>query len=116
MISGAHCEVWEINPILGYRLMAEVFVLNEHLPEEMIYRLTVTLHGIRIRGQYPGWQWDKPEDASQIYDYLLMIQTSGEEIRLEVCVPEPDLTGYPYTDYHPDDYPIVLIDDLEENV
>ena len=34
-ISGAHCEVWEINPISGDRLLAKVFVLNEHLPLEL---------------------------------------------------------------------------------
>ena len=40
-ISGAHCEVWEMNHLNGNRLLANVFVLNEHLPLELIYRLTV---------------------------------------------------------------------------
>ena len=80
-ISGAHCEVWEVNPVLGDQLLAEVFVLNEHLPLELIYRLTVT----------------------------------REEIRIEVCRPKPELPGYPEVDYHPDDFPIVLIDDLDED-
>lgn len=111
MISGAHCEVWEINSVLGNRFMAKVFVLNEHLPAELIWRLTVTLRGLRICGRDIGWQWDRPDDESEVYERLLMIQASGEEIRLEVCVPEPDLPGYPYTDYHPDDYPVVLTDD-----
>jgi len=46
--------------------------------------------------------------------YLEQIQLSREEIRIEVCRPKPDLPGYPEVDYHPDDYPIVLLDDLEE--
>jgi hypothetical protein len=112
VISGAHCEVWEINPLLEDRLMAEVFVLNEHLPLELIYRLTVTMRGMRIRGRDIGWQWDEPEAEQEVYEYLKEIQLSGEEIYLEVCVPEPDLPGYPYIDRHPDDYPIVLTDEM----
>jgi hypothetical protein len=45
--------------------------------------------------------------------YLEQIQASREEIRIEVCRPKPHLPGYPAVDYHPDDYPIVLLDDLE---
>ena len=112
MISGTHCEVWEINPLLEDRLMAEVFVLYEHLPSELIYPLTITLHGIRIRGQELGWQWDEPEAEQEVSEYLKEIQLSGEKIYLEVCVPEPDLPGYPYIDRHPDDYPIVLTDEM----
>jgi hypothetical protein len=92
--------------------MAEVFVLNEHLPLELIYRLTVTMRGMRIRGRDIGWQWDEPEAEQEVYEYLKEIQLSGEEIYLEVCVPEPDLPGYPYVDRHPDDYPIVLTDEM----
>ena len=59
-----------------------------------------------------GWQWDEPEAEQEVYEYLKEIQLSGEEIYLEVCVPEPDLPGYPYIDRHPDDYPIVLTDEM----
>ena len=111
MISGTHCELWEINPLLSDRLMAKVFVLNEHLPSELIFPLTVTLRGIRIRGRDIGWQWNEPEAEREVYDYLRTILLSGEEIYLEICVPKPDLPGYPPVDYHPDDYPIVLADD-----
>ena len=112
VISGAHCEVWEMNPLLEDRLMAEVFVLYEHLPQELFYPISITLHGIRIRGQELGWQWDEPEAEQEVYEYLKEIQLSGEEIYLEVCIPEPDLPGYPYIDRHPDDYPIVLTDEM----
>ena len=43
--------------------------------------------------------------------YLEQIQASREEIRIEVCRPKPYLPGYPEVDYHPDDYPIVLLDE-----
>ena len=112
-ISGAHCEVWEVNPVLGDRLLAEVFVLNEHLPLELIYRLTVTRIGICFAGRQCGWMWKNLPDQKVVEDYLLGIQRSREEIRIEVCQPEPDLPGYPEIDYHPDDYPIVLMDEKE---
>jgi hypothetical protein len=114
MISGAHCEVWEVNSVLGDRLLAEVFVLNEHLPSELIYRLTVTQVGICIQGRHSGWQWPNGIAEEAVTDYLLSVQAFREEIRIEVCRPKPELPGYPEVDYHPDDYPIVLLDDLAE--
>ena len=115
LISGAHCEVWEINSILGDKLLAEVFVLNEHLPLELIYRLTVTRIGICFAGRQCGWMWMNRQEQEVVKDYLLEIQRSHEEIRIEVCTPKPDLPGYPEVDYHPDDFPIVLLDDLDED-
>ena len=115
MISGAHCEIWEVNPILGDKLLAEVFVLNEHLPLELIYRLTVSWRGICIQGKYCAWQWNNCVVERFVTEYLTMIQLSHEEIRIEICRPKPHLPGYPEVDYHPDDYPIVLLDDLEED-
>ncbi len=113
-ISGAHCEVWEINHLTGNKLLAEVFVLNEHLPMELIYRLTVSYRGICIRGRHCGWQWKDEAAEHTITEYLTAIQQTREEIRIEVCRPKPVLPGYPEVNYHPDDFPIVLIDDLDE--
>lgn len=109
-ISGAHCELWEINHLTGNKRLANVFVLNEHLHLELIYRLTVHRSGIFIRGQQCGWQWNNPNDEIAVTDYLLSIQAIHEEIRIEICVPEPFLPGYPHTNRNPDDYPIVLGD------
>ena len=112
MITGTHCELWEINSVLGNRHLSDIFVLNEHLPIELIYRLTVTRLGISIQGKFCGWQWDNPADEAMTTAYLRGIQLTREEIRIEVCCPTPDLPGYPYVDYHPDDFPIILLDDL----
>ena len=115
MITGAHCEVWEANSILGDKRLADVFVLNEHLPLELIYRLTVSWCGICIQGRHCGWQWENEVEERFVTHYLEQIQMTHEEIRIEVCRPVPDLPGYPYVDYNPDDYPIVLLDDLDED-
>ena len=110
-ISGAQCEIWEINHLFGNRLLAEVFVLNEHLPLELIYRLTIRHSGIYIQGRQCGWQWNSQQQEQVVTDYLLSVQAIHEEIRIEVARPEPDLPGYPYFDYHPDDFPIVFTDE-----
>lgn len=113
MMSGSHCEVWEINHLSGNRHLADAFVLNDHLPLELIYRLTVTGRGICIQGRHCGWQWDGgPSDdgLEELTEYLRTIQATHEEIYIEVCTPNPILPGYPYIDYNPDDYPIVLMD------
>ena len=115
VVSGAHCEIWEVNSILGDKLLAEVFVLNEHLPLELIYRLTVSWRGICIQGRHCGWQWENEVVERMVTHYLEQVQVIHEEIRIEVCRPKPNLPGYPEVDYHPDDYPIVLLDDLDED-
>ena len=61
-ISGSHCEVWEINHETGNRLLGEVFVLNEHLPLELIYRVTVSVRGICIQGRHCGWRRVRQQD------------------------------------------------------
>lgn len=109
-ISGAHCEVWEMNHLTGNRLLANVFVLNEHLPLELIYRLTVHRTGIFIQDKQCGWQWDSQNVETAVTEYLQSVQEIHEEIRIEVCVPEPFLPGYLHVDRNPDDYPIVLGD------
>lgn len=115
VISGAHCEIREVNSILGDKLLAEVFVLNEHLPLELMYRLTVSVRGICIQGRHCGWQWENEMEERMVTHYFEQVQAIREEIRIEICRPKPDLPGYPEVDYHPDDYPIVLLDDLEED-
>ena len=201
-ISGSHCEVWEINHLTGNRHLGDVFVLNEHLPLELIYRVTVNCRGICIAGKPVGWQWEErldlitenntknkdknhknilvnqksgdsvcceqhpsiespdsviisklplpnqsfqsnsvPSTESSPYknedfqsseknvkklsyaerteravtEYLRAVQEIHEEIYIDVCQPEPDLPGYPHTDYHPDDYPVIIgLDDIED--
>ena len=212
-ISGTHAELWEINHLTGNRHLADLFILNEHLPPELIYRVTVNCRGICVAGKPIGWQWEErldylnenhtknndknlknnlvgnqkiikkntglsdtcsipnsldhqtaceqaprqsnaqscmidsiaqtlSDNPSQkivplhstakndenerqlsyaerteraVTEYLRAVQEIHEEIYIDVCQPEPELPGYPHTDYHPDDYPIVLgLDDLEE--
>ena len=100
-ISGSHCEVWEINHETGNRLLGEVFVLNEHLPLELIYRVTVTRSGICFAGRHCGWMWESQRLEIAVTEYLKVVQECREEIRIEVCEPEPDLPGYPEVDFHP---------------
>lgn len=160
-ISGTHAELWEINHLTGNRHLADLFILNEHLPPELIYRVTVNCRGICVAGKPIGWQWEERLDylnenhtknndknlknnlvgnqkivplhstakhdenerqlsyaertERAVTEYLRAVQEIHEEIYIDVCQPEPELPGYPHTDYHPDDYPIVLgLDDLEE--
>ena len=115
MPSGIHCEVLEVNPLTKDRILAKVFVMNELLPLELYYSLTISWRGICIQGRHCGWQWEKPEDEKAVIDYLKTIQATYEEIRLEVCGPKPQLPGYPEVDRNPEDYPITLLDDLDED-
>ena len=108
MMTGCHCEVWQIDEVLGNKRLATVFVLNEHMPLELIYRISVSPKGVFIRGRHSGWQWDDQKVEVLMIDFLLKVQQTKEEIYLDICDPEPDLPGYPYVDYHPKDYPVVI--------
>lgn len=66
-----------------------------------------------IQQQLAPYQWENEVVERMVTKYLEGIQASHEEIRIEVCQPKPDLPGYPEVDYHPDDYPIVLMDEKE---
>ena len=113
MISGVHAELWIKDHVFGDKKLADVFVLNELLPVALIYPIRIVSGRICIRNKPFDWEWDNPKLEEVIVDYLRDIQVSGEEIYLDICDPEPYLPGYPYIDYHPDDYPEALTDDCE---
>jgi hypothetical protein len=46
-----------------------------------------------------------------LFNYLLEIQQSREEIYLDVCEPEQEFPGYPDVDLTSPDYPVVLMYD-----
>ena len=101
---GYICELWEINHWLGNRLLAVVLVPHEDMPLELIYRLTVTNAGICVQSRPCRWIWAGQRMEILVTHRLLQIQRTQEEIRIEVATPEPDLPGYPHTDYHPSDF------------
>ena len=112
MQSGTHAEIVEVNSFTGNKHLADIFVLNEHLPLELIYPLTITRTAIFIRGREVGWQWRNELLEAKLMEYLCYVHSLREEIYLEVCRPKPYLPGYPEVDYNPKDYPVVIgIDD-----
>ena len=110
MISGIHAELWRLDHIFGDVKLADVFILNEHWLTELIYRTTITPRGIFVHRKHIGIQWQDVQTESKTIGYLLEIQRTREEIRIDFCEPKPDLPGYPETDYHPIDFPTVLMD------
>ena len=68
-----------------------------------------------MQGKPAKWVWATYRVEAIVTDYLLQIQRTHEEIRIEVCRPVPDLPGYPEVDYHPNDYPTIIgLDDIPE--
>ena len=108
MPSGIHAEIVEVNSVLGNTHLADIFVLNELVPQELIYPLSVTRNALFIREREVGWQWSDYLTESSVMAYLRYVHSIREEIYLEVCEPEPDLPGYPKVDFNPKDYPIVM--------
>ena len=108
--TGIYAELWRKDQTFGDIKLATVFVFKEHWLTELIYRAHIRPKGIYVHGKPVEIQWDDELLEATIITYLLEIQHSREEIYLDVCEPIPDLPGYPETDYHPDDYPEVIMD------
>ena len=89
MPSGIHAEIVEVNSVLGNTHLADIFVLNELVPQELIYPLSVTRNALFIREREVGWQWSDYLTESSVMAYL-------------------HLPGYPQVDFNPKDYPIVM--------
>ena len=92
--SGMICELWEKNRIWGDKLLAEVLIVHDEIPQELIYRLSVSYSGICLNGIPTKWKWGSDRMEVVVTNYLLRIQRTREEIRIDVCHPEPDLPGY----------------------
>ena len=101
---GFVCELWIINHWTGNRLLAVVMIINEQMPLELIYRLTVTNAGLCVQGRPCRWIWSGERMEVIVTDFLLKVQRTHEEIFIEICRPKPFLPGYPEVDYHPTDF------------
>ena len=114
----------EVNSLWGDRVICDTLENRDYLIPEMFYPVSVTMSpkfgrlmpligqvpsrsGIRIhRGTRPSHSTGcilvaTRDVETSLTNYLLQIQRSHEEIRLEVTHWEPAYPGYPRTDYHP---------------
>ena len=81
---GFHAVLMEANHIWGDKKLSDVYIPLNDMPLELFYRVTIPMSGIWLQGRRTRWRWPNPQQRKYVEQYLQMIQSSHEEIRLEV--------------------------------
>ena len=81
---GVHAVLRETNHIFGDKHLADVYIPIEEVPLDLIYRVSVPKSGIRLQGKRAQWLWPNRIKRKEVEAYLQVIQSTREEIRLEV--------------------------------
>ena len=81
---GVHAVLIETNHIFGDKHLADVYIPVEEVPLELIYRVSIPRSGIWLQGKRVHWLWANRETRKEVEAYLQVIQSTHEEIRLEV--------------------------------
>ena len=81
---GVHAVLMETNHIFGDKQLAEVYIPLEEVPLNLIYRVSIPRSGIWLQGRRTRWLWPNRATRRAVVVYLQIIQSTREEIRLEV--------------------------------
>ena len=81
---GVHAVLTETNHIFGDKHLADVYIPIEEVPLDLIYRVSVPKSGIWLQGKRAQWLWPNRIKRKEVETYLQVIQSTREEIRLEV--------------------------------
>ena len=81
---GVHAVLIETNHIFGDKKLADVYIPLDDVPLELIYRVSVPKSGIWLQGRRTRWLWPNRVTRKSVEAYLQIIQSTREEIRLEV--------------------------------
>ena len=81
---GVHAVLVETNHIFGDKHLADLYIPLEEVPLDFIYLVTVPRSGIWLQGRRTHWLWRNRIKRKEVEAYLQVIQSTREEIRLEV--------------------------------
>jgi hypothetical protein len=81
---GVHAVLTETNHIFGDKHLAEIYIPLDEMPLDLIYRVTIPKSGIWLQGKRTHWLWPNRHKRKEVEAYLQIIQSTREEIRLEI--------------------------------
>ena len=81
---GIHAVLIETNHVFGDKQLSEVYIPLDEMPLELIYRVTIPKSGICLQGRPTQWLWPNRARRKAVEGYLRVIQSSREEIRMEI--------------------------------
>ena len=93
---GVHAVLTETNHIFGDKRLSEVYIPLDENPPELIFRVSVPRSGLWLNGRRMRWLWPNRKRRKEVEAYLQTVQSTREEIRLEVTKPRPDFADDNY--------------------
>ena len=81
---GFHAVLIETNHVFGDKTLSEVYIPLDEMPLELIYQVTIPKSGICLQGHPTQWLWPNSARRKEVETYLRVIQSSREEIRMEI--------------------------------
>ena len=81
---GVHAVLIEKNRLWGDKHLANLYIPLEEVPLDLIYRVSIPRSGIWLQGKRTQWLWQNRETRRRVEGYLQVIQSTREEIRMEV--------------------------------
>ena len=81
---GVHAVLVETNHIMGDKHLADIYIPLDEVPLDLIYRVSIPRSGIWLQGKRMQWLWPNRIKRKEVETYLQVIQSTREEIRLEV--------------------------------
>ena len=81
---GVHAVLIETNHIFGDKKLADIYIPLDEVPLELIYPVSIPRSGIWLQGKRTRWMWPNRVTRRAVETYLQVIQSTREEIRLEV--------------------------------
>ena len=81
---GVHAVLVETNHIFEDKFLSDIYIPLEEVPLNLIYRVSIPKSGIWLQGRRTQWLWPNRIKRKEVEAYLQVIQSTREEIRLEV--------------------------------
>ena len=81
---GVHAVLIETNYIFGDKHLADIYIPLDEVPLDLIYLVSIPRSGIWLQGRRTHWLWPNRIKRKEVEAYLQVVQSTREEIRLEV--------------------------------
>ena len=81
---GVHAALIETNHIFGDKFLSDIYIPLDEVPLDLIYLVSIPRSGIWLQGKRTQWLWPNRKTRKEVEAYLQVIQSTREEIRLEV--------------------------------
>lgn len=81
---GVHAVLIETNHLFVDKMLSDVYIPKDEVPLDLFYGVSIPRSGICLKGKRTRWRWPNRAKRKAVEAYLQVIQSTREEIRMEV--------------------------------